>query len=39
MREAIKNNPRISAGELSIILGISPRAAEKRLAQLKKTGI
>ena len=37
--DAIKNNSRISAKELSIRLGISPRAVEKRLAQLKKTGI
>ena len=34
----IKNHPKISARELSIILGISSRAVEKRLAQLKKTG-
>ena len=36
---AIKNYPQISARELSVILGISTRAVEKRLAQLKKTGI
>jgi len=35
----IKNNPKISARELSIIMEISPRAVEKHLAQLKKAGI
>jgi len=36
---AIKKNPKISARELSIMLGISSRAVEKHLPQLKKEGI
>ena len=37
--DTIRNNPKISARELSIIMGITPRAVEKRIAQLKKAGI
>ena len=37
--DTIKNNPKISARELSIIMNISTRAVEKHLAQLKKVGI
>jgi ATP-dependent DNA helicase RecG len=35
----MKDNPRISARELSVMLGISSRAVEKRLAQLKEAGV
>ncbi|MEN8122277.1 MAG: winged helix-turn-helix transcriptional regulator [Bacteroidota bacterium] len=35
----IKENPKISAQALGLIIGISARAVEKHLASLKKSGV